>query len=208
MDEYSFFARIYDPFLYLVLHKIRKQVVEIVKHYKPHSIIDICCGTGNQLKYLKKQGFNNITGVDISRSMLQQAKKGKENIQCKNQDASQMDFSNDSFDMGIISFALHEKPYDVTLKIINETSRIVSPNGHIIIVDYLFNNQVKFPLRYAIHFVEKLAGKYHYRYFRNYLQYGGLDHLMKNYLLKEDYLFHQGATGIRVYKNSKQQNYA
>lgn len=208
MDEYKRFARLYDPLLHVALHRIRKKVADAVQHYNPGSVIDICCGTGSQLKYLKKNGFHNVTGVDISKSMLRQAEKGEENVQCDEQDATSLKFDDNSFDMGIISFALHEKPSEVAKQIVMEAQRVIRPEGHLIVVDYIFGKRIKFPVKFAIHFVERFAGRDHYRYFRNYLKQGGMDNLMKEFTLKEDQRFHSGSTGMRIYSLEKYGHYA
>ena len=52
-------------------------ICEIIKkHGKTHdkNILDIGCGTGKHLKYFKKDGFS-VSGVDISESMINEAKK-------------------------------------------------------------------------------------------------------------------------------------
>jgi hypothetical protein len=51
----------------------------------------------------------------------------------------------------------------------------------------------------AIHAVEKLAGKEHYRHFKRYIQFGGMDHLMEGCSFTKEFRFHQKATGIRIY---------
>ena len=208
MDEYSILARLYDPLLHLVLNRIRKQVTNTVRYYQPSSIIDICCGTGKQLKHLKKCGFHNITGVDLSKSMLQQANKGNEKVPCDEQDATAMKFDDNSFDLGIISYALHEKPQQSAIDIINEAARVIQPNGHLIVVDYLFDKKVKPHLKASIQLVERIAGKDHYRHFKRYIHYGGMDQLLKNFNLQKEIKFHGGATSIRVYNMDQYGHYA
>ena len=51
-------AKLYDAFLYLFVQGIRHKVLEIVKRNEYVSILDVCCGTGNQLKLFKKHGIN------------------------------------------------------------------------------------------------------------------------------------------------------
>lgn len=208
MDEYKLLASLYDPLLHVVMHRVRRKVVDIVEALPHRNIIDICCGTGNQLKYLKRAGFSDITGVDISRSMLGQARKGKNKVPCDEQDASQMHYEDNTFELGIISFALHEKPEQAARKIISEAKRVIHPSGHLILVDYLFRGHVRVPARMTIHAVERMAGKDHYRYFKQYLSYGGMDHFMDASSLKNEYRFHSNATGIRVYAMNKYGQYA
>lgn len=208
MDEYKYFAKIYDPLLHLAIHRVRAKVTDIIDRYNPAKIIDLCCGTGNQLKYLKKKGFTNAVGVDLSQSMLYQAEKGKEKVRCENQNAAQLSFSENTFDIGIISFALHEKPVETAKKIVKEAARVTKPGGHLVVVDYCRINKTPLHIKAAIHFAERFAGKDHYMHFRNYLNLGGLDELLKDYKLKESYTFHRGGTCVRVYKIEKYEHYA
>ena len=199
MDEYKLFARIYDPVLHFVLHKIRKKVLTEINRLNPHSVIDICCGTGNQLKYLKKHGYTNIAGIDISDDMLKQVNKGKEHINCAKKDAVATGYPENSFDAGIISFALHEKPVDISKAILDEARRIIKPGGHLLIADYVFSNRTNPFIRTAIHVVERIAGKSHYKNFSHYLQNGGMSQLMSPDSPTQEYLFHGGATRLRIY---------
>lgn len=208
MDEYRLLAPVYDPLLHAVMHRLRKKVVETARHLPHERVIDICCGTGNQLKYFKKAGFSNLTGVDISSSMLEQAGKGNHRVACDEQDASRMSFPDNTFDLGIISFALHEKPLHVSRMIVSEAERIVHPRGNLIVVDYLFEKPIRWPARVTIHVVERFAGKHHYRYFREYIRHGGMNHLMDGSRLTSEYRFHGNASGIRVYSNDKFGQYA
>jgi demethylmenaquinone methyltransferase/2-methoxy-6-polyprenyl-1,4-benzoquinol methylase len=205
MDHYKLLAGVYDPLLHVALRKIRKRVVDLAERLQPGQIIDICCGTGNQLKYLKKHGFQNITGVDISDAMLKQAGKGKLKIQCGNEDATDMSFDSDSFDMGIISLALHEKPYELAQQILNESQRVIRPGGHLIVVDYVFDQHTSPFIRLPVHIAEKIAGRDHYKHFREYLEYGGMDKLMNYRRFDEEYRFHRGATMLRIYRIGKDQ---
>lgn len=208
MDEYKKFAWLYDPVMHVFLHKIRKKVTTIIRYYKPGEIVDICCGTGNQLKYLKKHGFNNTIGVDLSEPMLRQASKGGQTVNCEQQDAASLQFQDNSFDMGIISYALHEKPFEIARKIISEAERIIKPDGYLLVVDYSVPGKINFPAKIVVHIVERFAGKSHYRNFKNYLAIGGMDIFLRKYPLKEEYIFHNGATSIRLYQINKFDVYA
>ena len=54
-EEYDLSASIYDPLLYLALKPIRLAVLDELLQYKDSSILDLCCGTGNQLKFQRKR---------------------------------------------------------------------------------------------------------------------------------------------------------
>jgi len=200
MDEYQSFAGVYDSLLYPFLHSIRVKTTRVALDLKPNSIIDICCGTGNQLKYLRDHGFKNIKGVDISVPMINQSQKGKKTVNCSQGDASAMDISDNSYDMGIISFALHEKPKAIAENIVKEAFRIIREGGHLVVVDYSLDGSVNPFIKMMVNAVERMAGKDHYRYFKKYQQFGGMNILLPPKSLLKEYRFHSGATRLRIYK--------
>ena len=200
MDEYKRFAWLYDFILHAAIHKVRKKIAEIIDQKKPASIIDICCGTGNQLKYLHKKGYRNITGVDISISMLKQAEKSSIKGKCENQDAAALNFNKNTFDAGIIGFALHEKPINTAKEIIEEAKRVLQPNGLLIILDYNQERKASWYIQAIIHIVERFAGKEHYKNYKQYQKAGGLDMLMNSKEPLNVFKFHRGITLLKVYK--------
>lgn len=72
-----------------------------LKKYKPASVLDLCCGTGNQLVLYEALYKNcDITGVDISNGALNKARERlkKENIHLYQADVGQ--FIKDNVDVG------------------------------------------------------------------------------------------------------------
>ena len=177
-------AKYYDKVLYLFVRRIRYKILKIAQKYKYETILDVCCGTGNQLKLLKKHGFNGI-GVDLSEAMLEVAELGRFKANCLEQDAENIDFNNESFDMTMTAFALHEKSKSSAHKILNEMLRLTKVGGHIIIVDFEISDKTFFLSRKGINFIESNAGEEHYKHFLEYNQFGGLDTLLSGLPLKE-----------------------
>ncbi len=198
MDYSQKVAEKYDKFLYPALHRIRKKMVEIIKKYKAGTIVDLCCGTGNQLKYLKEAQIGSAVGVDLSENMLKQAQEY--NVDCVLEDATQTHFDDKSFDFGMTSFALHEKSLDTAKKIISEARRLIKDKGHFAVVDYCFDKKTYFPGRWGSIAVEKMAGGEHYANFKEYIKVGGLDYLMKDFKYIEEIRFLFGAVVLRVYQ--------
>ena len=156
-------ARLYDILLYPFLNKIRKKIAKLILQLNPKSVIDICCGTGNQLKFLKNSNIK-LTGIDNSLAML----KVSQDIDCYEQDAKNIQFPDNSFDLAIIQLALHEKPFDDQKKIINEAHRIINNNGHLLILDYEINKNTSRLSRNVINAIEYMAGNEHYRNFKQF----------------------------------------
>ncbi len=198
MSEYESTAKYYDQLLYPAMVRVRKTVVKEIKKLKPAKIVDLCCGTGNQLKFLTRNGFKDIYGVDISADMLTVARKNK--VNCRLEDATKTSFFDNEFDLAMVSFALHEKPYVVASEIIQEAQRIVKPGGYFLVVDYSFNHKATKIGKAIISWVEKHAGEEHYTNFNAFLAYGGLEKLIVNYTSVKEKRFHLGATVFRVYQ--------
>jgi len=197
LREYCFIAPVYDILLYPFLRNIRHQVLKIVTELKPERIIDVCCGTGSQLRLLKKHGFHGI-GIDLSESMLRVAKKGGNAPDCLLRDATATDFDSEIFDLAMITFALHETAWGNAHAILNEVNRILRPGGHIMIVDYAFGKGAWKMAERVIGWIEFLAGKSHYQNFISYKQSGGLDVLLGGKLLSPVFEIYRGYRSIVI----------
>ena len=173
-SNYSFTAKIYDPIFYLPLKSIRIAVMNELLKYKEKVILDLCCGTGNQLNLLSKHGFRKLYCLDISDSMLEIAKRSNSSIKIYNEDAIKTSFNNASFDVVIISFAIHEKDRNTQQALIDEAYRIIKKDGFMLVVDYVFDNKTTKFGRIVISMIERIAGREHYINFKSYIQNDGL----------------------------------
>jgi ubiquinone/menaquinone biosynthesis C-methylase UbiE len=173
-DDYSFTSIIYDPLLYPALRGIRKVVTKELYPHQNKKIIDLCCGTGNQLKILEKNGFTDLHGLDLSPDMLRVAKKGNHQFSIYERDATKTEFESDSFDLVILSFAIHEKERHIHEQMVAEAHRILKKGGILLVVDYIFDKSTLLIAKWGVTIIERLAGKEHYDNFRSYLKNGGL----------------------------------
>ena len=178
-EDYSFSAIMYDPMLYLFLRPIRLAVLNELLEYKGKTILDLCCGTGNQLKLLSKNGFKDLHCLDISEEMLRVAKQDGHTIKIHNEDAVKTSFENASFDIIIISFAIHEKDRTTQERMLEEVHRLIRQNGHMLIVDFVFDTKTKKLGRMGIGLIELMAGGEHYINFKGYIQNNGLANLIQ-----------------------------
>jgi pseudaminic acid biosynthesis-associated methylase len=88
------------------------------------SILEVGSNCGAQLSGLQKMGFTNLTGIEISRYALEQAKKSTENIDFVKASALDIPFKDKSFDLVFTSGVLiHIHPNDLK-KVINEMYRV------------------------------------------------------------------------------------
>ena len=195
MEEYRFTAKIYDPLLSPFIRPIRKRVIKLVRQHHYRSILDVCCGTGDQLKLLKQHGFDG-EGIDISEAMLSVARSGNVKADCRHQDATQMHYREAKFDLVMTAFSLHEKPHDTARKIIEEMVRVTAEGGDILIVDYELNEKTSTLSKKLIYLIEWFAGGDHYRNFKAYIDMGGLPTLLSGITLKEVKRYYFGQNGI------------
>jgi demethylmenaquinone methyltransferase/2-methoxy-6-polyprenyl-1,4-benzoquinol methylase len=196
-------AKIYDKILFPAMHRIRKNTVKAAKNLQTKKIIDLCCGTGNQLKYFKKAGFTDIYGVDLSQAMINQANKGKYKTTCLLEDATKTHFSDNFFDMSMVTLALHEKTLETAKKIIDEAFRITKNNGYFTIIDYCFDEKTKNIGKKIIDKVEAIMGGSHYENFKNYIKTGGMNFLMNGhpYIIEQYFVFK--SIRLRIFKIKK-----
>lgn len=195
MEEYEYSAKFYDPILYPFIRPIRNKVISLVKQYHYGSILDVCCGTGDQLKLLKQHGFDG-EGIDLSDAMLSVAGKGEHKADCNHQDATQMHYEDAKFDLVMTAFSLHEKSHDSARKIVEEMVRVTSKGGDILIVDYELSEKTSAISKMLIYFIEWVAGGEHYRNFKSYIEKGGLPELLSDITLTEVERHYFGQQGI------------
>jgi len=198
----GFIAKIYDPIFYLALKPIRIAVMNELLKYKEKIILDLCCGTGNQIKLLSKHGFRNLSCLDISDSMLEIAKRGNSSIKIYKEDATNTNFDDASFDVVILSFAIHEKDRNTQQALMNEAYRIIKKDGLMLVVDYVFDNETTKFGKILVSIIERIAGGEHDRNFKNYIQNKGLSSLIKKdkFKLIKYNRMSSGAVTISIYQ--------
>ncbi|RLA72075.1 MAG: class I SAM-dependent methyltransferase [Epsilonproteobacteria bacterium] len=204
MQEYQYSAKFYDPLLAPFIRPIRHRIITVVKRYRYQSILDVCCGTGDQLKLLKAHGFDG-EGIDISDAMLSVAEKG-DKADCKHQDATEMQYKDASFDLTMTAFALHEKNHISARKIIEEMVRVTDENGDILIVDYELSKKTSALSKKLIYLIEWIAGGEHYQNFKDYIDRGGLPALLSGISLTEVKRYYFGQHGIVLLLLRKQKS--
>ncbi len=101
-------------------------------------VLDVGCGTGNFSIKLARKGLE-VVGVDVSRPMLEKArKKVKEldeelKISFQKMDATDLDFSDGSFDDAFSMATIEFIPDEVKREFVQEMLRVVKPGGKVLI---------------------------------------------------------------------------
>jgi len=177
-DDYRRIAKTYDMLFSSTLKQLRQDIRTYIYHKDYHHVVDICCGTGEQLRHLEKSNMQ-LYGIDSSLAMLEQARKlCSDQVDLHLLDAEQDSFAANSFDCSILSLALHEKHPSAAQTIYKNCHRLLREQGALIIADFnppppgilgtLFG-------RCLIPLIEKCAGREHYRHYAQWIGNGGLE---------------------------------
>lgn len=190
-----FYSTVIDP----ILAPVRKRVAMEIK--AGEKVIDIACGTGAQVFEIAENALN-VAGIDLSESMIQYAKKTSKIKNIKNAEFFVCDAANlsvlqeNSFDVAIMTLALHQFSPKLHSPVLKEMKRVASK---IVIVDY----SVPLPKNYAgigSRVAEFLAGKEHNRNFKQYYMLGGLIEILpvNNLKIQKSVAFGKGAFQLVV----------
>nr|MBC8343463.1 methyltransferase domain-containing protein [Bacteroidota bacterium] len=82
---------------------------------------------------------HDVTGIDLDIKMLEKANKKKSpalHLTFKHEDGTNIQCNDHVYDAATISFAMHDVPYDIGIKLLQEAKRVISKTGFILIVDY------------------------------------------------------------------------
>jgi SAM-dependent methyltransferase len=142
--------------------------VAAVNRYGPQggSLIDIGCGTGNTLEFIKsKTALKNLYGMDVSQNCL---RKAKESINCDTFLGSILDSSfiekiPQRFDCALLSAVLHHligktrrESRNYSLSAILNCLKLLKENGHLIIVEPTFYPSIAMDI---IFYIKRLSTK-------------------------------------------------
>lgn len=112
---------------------------EILQIQPDAKVLDLCCGQGRHSLELARRGLKNVEGLDRSHYLIQKgkatAKKENLSVKFREGDARKLPYPPDTFDAVVIlgnSFGYFETKHD-DLKVLEEISRILKPDGKILI---------------------------------------------------------------------------
>ena len=190
----------YETLIDPLLRDIRKFTPEFSGVNAGDRVLDVCCGTGAQVLEYGRRGIIAI-GIDTSPSMLNIAARNRmrqalANVSFQLAEATNLPFPDGYFDYVSVSFGLHDKEKSIRDKVVSEMKRVVKQEGALIFIDF----QVPLPKNVWAMFariIEFLAGGSHYQGFKDYLRNGGLNQILKDHQLLEEYT-HRVKGGIAV----------
>jgi len=180
-DPYRRYAGMYDR-LFDSMNKGLKLVgIRMFRPSKGMSILDIGCGTGSHLELYHRYNCD-LYGIDLSPSMLGIARERVgDTAQLDLGDATDMPYEDDKFDLVISMLSLHEMSPETRSGVLNETKRVLKPDGRILLID--FHPGPYQPLqgwvsKTIILFSELAAGREHFKNYRQFMRTKGLSTLL------------------------------
>jgi demethylmenaquinone methyltransferase / 2-methoxy-6-polyprenyl-1,4-benzoquinol methylase len=151
-------------------HLWRRRAIRIIsRHCKNPEILDVATGTGDLAIAAMKINPVKITGIDISRNMLEIGnekilKKGLSGkIVLIQGDSENMPLGDDLFDVAMVAFGVRN--FSDPLKGLSEMNRVLRNGGMILVLEFskpagfLFRSVYDFYFRNILPFVGKLFSK-------------------------------------------------
>jgi demethylmenaquinone methyltransferase/2-methoxy-6-polyprenyl-1,4-benzoquinol methylase len=180
-DPYKKIAKTYDRYVEPSIAILRQIGMKMYTPTEGIHVLDVGCGTGTNLMLYHEAGCN-VFGIDLSPSMVKVAqKKLRDRAEVRLGDASKMPYSDDSFDLVTGFFILHEMPSQIRPAVISEMARVMKHDGRILLIDYHLG-PIRFPkgwmYKAIILFFEIMAGREHFRNFRDFLSKNCLPNLI------------------------------
>ena len=119
--------------------KWRKKVVKIIKATNPKTVLDIATGTGDLAINLTQTKASKITGLDISKGMLEVGRKKIEKLQLTNiiemvlGDSEKIPFEENSFDAITVAFGVRN--FEDLEKGLSEIYRVLKVGGTFVVLE-------------------------------------------------------------------------
>lgn len=116
-------------------YQVKKIAVKNLAIHHNAKVIDLCCGTGDLGRIAKKLTPScEVIGVDFSKNMTDLAAKKSPNIKYMKQDATNLNFEDNSFDYVLMGFGLRNiKDRQAALK---EVYRVLKKDGAFLHLDF------------------------------------------------------------------------
>jgi ubiquinone/menaquinone biosynthesis C-methylase UbiE len=128
LQHYNRHAYFYDM-MEFIRRGTRRKAMRLSGWQTGEKILDLCTGTGEMALVFASQGAK-VVGTDIAREMLKRAINKSVGIASASawveMDATHLAIADDSFEISMISLALHHMPISVQLCVLKELRRVTS----------------------------------------------------------------------------------
>ena len=137
---YDKIAKVYDLVFGPTLHPGRVQAIQRMQMHPGAQILEVGVGTGINAALYPRDC--QITGIDFSASMLEQAherieRKGIRNMRLLQMDAADLKFADDSFDIVYAPYLISVVPDPV--QVAREMHRVCKPGGRVVFLNHFLS---------------------------------------------------------------------
>jgi ubiquinone/menaquinone biosynthesis C-methylase UbiE len=186
-DPYRRIARFYDVFVEPPNAALRSIALSMAPPTAGMRVLDVGCGTGGNMERYQRKGCR-VFGIDPSPSMIDVARsKLGGHAELELGSAADMPYEDSSFDVVTAFLTLHEIPHHARDDVVAEMTRVVSPDGRLVLVDYRKGN-ISFPrgwmFKLVILALELGAGRRHFASYRDFMARDGLPGLLAKHSLR------------------------
>ena len=124
--HYNKFAVLYD-LAEVIRHGTRWKAMQLSGWQPGERVLDLCTGTGTLALTFASQGAN-VVGIDLARGMLKiaAAKSANGHSSWIEMEAVRLGFADRSFEVSMLSLALHHMPEAVQVQVLKELCRVTS----------------------------------------------------------------------------------
>lgn len=141
---YSHYSNFYDLIFKRFFYPRQEHVINSMDIKEGDKVLDLGVGTGLSLPLYPRHC--EVTGIDLSPEMLEQAKKKVErynlnHVKLMEMDASNLEFEDNTFNHVIATFVISVVPDPV--RVISEMKRVNKKDGKLVIVNH-FQSPNKF----------------------------------------------------------------
>jgi phosphatidylethanolamine/phosphatidyl-N-methylethanolamine N-methyltransferase len=155
---YNRYSGIYDFLFGKVFQSGREMGPQLLDLFPGAQLLEVGVGTGLSLPLLPRN--IDITAIDLSQKMLDQARKRAESlslkrVQFKKMDATNLDFPDATFDRVFAAYFISTVPDPV--RVVNEMKRVCKPGGYLVFLNHFQSEHPFFG------FIEKLYSPICYR---------------------------------------------
>ncbi len=155
---YNSYAWVYDLVFGKVFHNGRVLAPKLLHLFPGARLLEVGVGTGMTLPLLPRN--IEITGIDLSQKMLDQAQKRiaklkYTHVRLLKMDATKLEFPDESFDRVLAAYFISTVPEPV--KVVRELMRVTKPGGYLLFLNH-FHSET--PIK---RYVEKIISPVCYR---------------------------------------------
>lgn len=187
IDPYRRLSKAYDTFTEPFNAGLRHLGLKMAPPQPGMRVLEVGCGTGTNIQKYHQAGCE-VFGLDLSSAMLSVAQRKLGPRACLHRgDATRLPYPDGVFDLAIAMLTLHEMPHAIRPRVMGEMSRVLKPEGQLLLVDF-HPGPLRFPRGYGakpfILLIERIAGREHFKNYRDFIAHGGLPPLIETARLR------------------------